>query len=310
MKRFAFALAWGLLASGCKGPGEAVKAPAAPPAPEPLRVDFSPAPGKTLTERTLTVRAEAPIAPAAPSPPYRESVEAVLKSSFEQAPGGGWVLTQQVASLQAKGNDQVIQNKLTELVQRFPMKLALAADGAFVRYLNPEAAEAAVRALFDQPGQAEAVLPYFAPRALEEQARREWDAKYGGLFNRNLTPGVTAFYGVETVSLSSGAQLAYGVERRVVARAQTAFGPAVVLELRCLGSAEGPAKATLERLMAERDVDALEPSVRCEGRQEVASSPFVPVRTVMHLTARPAAQQGGAPVEVTLDKTVTAERLE
>ena len=38
-------------------------------------------------------------------------------------------------------------------------------------------------------GRQEALERFFAPEALEARARREWEAKYGGLLRRNLVVG-------------------------------------------------------------------------------------------------------------------------
>jgi hypothetical protein len=62
--------------------------------------------------------------------------------------------------------------------------------------------------------------------------------------------------------------------------------------------------------MAEREVEALEPTVQCEGRQELVGDPFVPVSLRLRLSARPKAAEGESPIEITLEKTNTAERLE
>ncbi|HLL53637.1 MAG TPA: hypothetical protein VK447_08835 [Myxococcaceae bacterium] len=309
MKRVAIASVLGvLLCSGCKAPEGGLRSPAGAPPPGPLRLEFSPAAGKTLREKTTTVRTERFTTPDRQERPFRESVEAKLVSRFEQGTGGNWLITQRVESVQARGNDEVIQNKLMDLVTRIPMKVEIAPDGTFVRYVNTEDAEAAVRSVFGD--QAEAVLPYFSARALEEQARREWEQKYGGLFRRALEPGQTVSHTVESVGLASGTQLAYALERRVVGPVATPYGPGVALELRCLGTVEGPGKETLTRQMAERGVEALEPTVQCEGRQELAGEPFVPVSLHLRLTARPQGAEGGSPVEILFEKTNIAERLE
>jgi hypothetical protein len=297
-----------LLSIGCKAPEGGLRPSEGAPPPGPLRLEFRPAAGKAVQEKSSIVRQERFTSPDRQERPFRESVETAMGSRFEKGENGNWILTQRVTSVQARGNDEVIQNKLMDLVTRLPMKMEIAADGTFVRYVNPEEAEAAVREVFGE--QAEAVLPYFSARALEEQARREWNDKYGGLFNRALEPGETVSLGVETVGLASGTQLAYALERRVVGRVTTPYGPGVALELRCLTSLDGPTGETLRKRMAEREVEALEPTVQCEGRQELVGDPFVPVSLRLRLSARPKAAEGESPIEITLEKTNTAERLE
>lgn len=273
-----------------------------------LRLEFSPPADRWITERSITTRTEAFTSPDRRATPWVESVEATLRSRFHRA-ADVWELTQEVPSVTVKRNGEAVQSKLVDLVTRFPLKVQLGLEGAFVKHLNPEDAEAAVRAVFTEPREAEAILEYFRPEALAEQARREWEGKYGGLFARDLSPGQT-FYGVETVGLSSGEQLAYGVERRVVGWTSSEHGQALALRISCLGAPQGEAKAALERLMAERQVDALEPSVVCEGEQLVAANPFVPVRTTMRLVAHPKARDGRQPVEVALEKSTAVVKLE
>jgi hypothetical protein len=269
---------------------------------------FQPALGKTLVERSLTVRTESFVTPDLKGTPWTESVEATVRSRFEAGERGTWRLTQEVSSVALKRNGEAVQNRLAELVTRFPLKLELAADGAFVRVLEPEAAEAAVRATFG-PEEAESLLPFFSAQALEQQAKREWEAKYGGLFGRDLAVGQT-FYALEALGLTSGKQLEYAVERRVLGKVVTAYGEALVLELRCLGVLEGAAKAEVRRLMTEQGVKALEPSVLCEGRQEVVGSPFVPVSTRMRLVAHPKALDGTSPVEIALERVAAVQRVD
>lgn len=285
-----------LLLAACKKAPYGGPVAVTPPPPQPLRIAFVPPDGKLLHERSITTRTEAGVT---------ERVEATMTSRYDHQEGGGWVLTQWVPKLEVTRAGEPVKTPLIELVTRFPVKLELADDGAFVRLANPEDAAAAVESTFSEPQEAAKWASFFSPAAIEQQSHREWDSKYAGLFNRNLEEG-EKLYALESV-LAGGEPRYYLVERTLAGRSQSAFGQTAVFNFRCTGNAaEVKDNDIAQRLIALWGNPPLETSVQCEGQQLVAISPFVPTRTWMRLTARPTPDGP----EVTLNREVTAHKLE
>lgn len=264
----------------------------------PPRLTFTPPDGRLLHERSVTTRA---------GPGGVERVEAMITARYDRIQDG-WLLTQWVPQVRVLKDDQPAPPQpLADLVSRFPLKLQLAEDGAFIQFRNPEDAEAAVRSTFPDPAQAGQVLAYFTPEAIERQARREWEDRYGGLFNRDLTPQLS-LYSVESFALADGTPVRYVVERRFTGISPSAHGATAVLSVRCLGAREEVAKLpqALKALEASGDM-GVEPTVSCDGQQLLALSPFLPVRRWMRLSARPTAS--GTPMDVSLSREVTLLEL-
>lgn len=261
----------------------------------PLRIAFVPPDGKLLQERSTTTRTEGEVT---------ERIEATMTSRYDRLKEAGWALTQWVPKLEISRNGAKVESPLVELVTRFPVKVQLAVDGAFVRLMNPEDAEAAIQSTFPDPVQAATWLHFFSAEAIEQQSRREWESKYAGLFNRNLREGAK-LYSLE--SLVTGETPRYFlVERTLSGRTQSPFGEAAVFTLRCSGDAKALQQDEgVARLLKLWGDPELEPSVQCEGQQLIAISPFVPTRSWLRVTAKPSAETP----EVTMHREVSALEL-
>jgi hypothetical protein len=283
---------------GCKAaPQIAADRPLQSP---PVRVGFAPAPKEELRERSITTRTE-----GEGGAQRAEAVTAELTSRFDPE-GDGWVLTQQVTQVAVRSGGVEVQSPLAELVTRFPLKLRLAKDGDFIRLLNPQDARRAVEETFSDPQQAEAVLAYFTPEALEAQARREWTARYGALFERNLEVG-TALYAVESFVTSFGKEVSYLVERLVIEAPSDGGARRVRLALSCpVDPAQAKSQPQAEAALEASGRPALEPTVRCVGEQQLELAPFSPSLTTFELTAAPQDEQGSQ-VPITLSRR--SERL-
>jgi hypothetical protein len=287
---------------GEEGPQVPIKLPAASPI---LRVDFEPPAGKLLTERAVTSVVETPPG-ADPSQSRRRSAEAVFTTRYEPADSRTWVLTQSVSETTATLNGKPYLDKLARAMARLTLRIRLTSDGVFVRLLNPNDAREALRAQ-ETPEDAEALATLFGPDAIEEQARKEWDSKYFGLFNRTLNIGAT-FYSLQSFAVGRDREVTYLLERTVQGTTPSQFGEAVVLTLRCLGGADRATDPQAARLsVLESEQIRLEPTVECSGQQLLARRPFVPVKSWMKLSAQPAEWAGGA---LTLEKSLTATKLE
>jgi hypothetical protein len=199
-----------------------------------------------------------------------------------------------------------ILDKLARTLTRLTLKIRLTSDGVFVKLLNPDDAREALRAQ-QTADEAEALSALLSPDAIEEQARKEWDSKYGGLFNRPLALGASS-YSVQSVTLGGTRDVTYLLERTVKGTTQTEFGEALVLTLRCLGAADRATDPEAARLsLLESEGASLEPTVECTGEQVLARRPFLPVRSSLNLSAKPAEWGGSA---LTLAKAVSATKLE
>jgi hypothetical protein len=268
--------------------------------PPPVRVTFRPPEGTPIVERLATVRKEEPQTGG-----EVQSVNATLTSTFRRS-GDGWILTQQLSEVRAERGGVAVQSPFLELMTRFPVQVRLAKDGSFVRLANPEDAQAAIRAQFDDPQQAAVVLRYFTPEAIEQQARLEWNGKYGELLEREVLPG-HAWYDWETLPLTGGAELSYALERKVKEVRRGARGLELVLALSCPASPEAAANSiALRRLLESREGSELEPTVSCTGEQVLGLDPFLPRSLRLELSAAPK-DAGGTPRKLAMTRSVRTE---
>lgn len=143
-------------------------------------VPFQPPVGQVLRERNVTERVD-----TAGTVSSKATVELHTESSWTKE-GDGFVLSQRVTLVNAVQDGQKVEDPLAQLVTKFPTKFAIANDGSFVRFVNPEDARKAVLDSFTDPQQAAHVLSFFTPEAIEDQARIEWEQKFGGLFGRAI----------------------------------------------------------------------------------------------------------------------------
>ncbi|MGA9521804.1 MAG: hypothetical protein WBV82_10080 [Myxococcaceae bacterium] len=264
---------------GCKAGPRPFPEPQEPP-PEAIRIEFEPPRGRTLVEHSTVTRTKRDPEGTA----HKERVEATLHSRFEPN-DEGYVFTQEIPSVRVTRDGVPVESPLVQLVTGFPLRVQLAKDGAFVRLLNPEDAEAAVRKAFPKPEEAEAVLRFFTPGALEAQARREWDSRYGELFGRNLRKG-SVWYGVETLEVG-GEQHPYLVERRVEGTKPTVEGRDLVIHLGCPATVQAAADPEAARQVLEAaDIEEVRP-VECDGEQLVALNPFLPRSTILEVRSGP-----------------------
>ncbi len=286
---------------GCKAGPRPFPEPQEPP-PQTVRIEFQPPVGRTLVERSTVTRSERD----SEGTSHHELVEATLHSRFEPN-DQGYVLTQEVPAVRVTRDGAAVESPLVQLVTGFPLRIQLARDGAFVRLLNPEDAEAAVRKAFPNPQEAESVLTFFTPAALEAQARREWESRYGELFARNLRAG-SAWYGIEALEVG-GEQLPYLVERRVEGTKPTVEGRDLVIRLSCPPSVQGAADPEAARQAleaADLDVQDLR-AVECEGEQRVALDPFLPRSTVLEVRSGPVVLRREAHTEIAGEGEANAE---
>ncbi|MBM4378475.1 MAG: hypothetical protein FJ086_04125 [Deltaproteobacteria bacterium] len=302
-------LAWSvvpcaLLAAACRGPvqvGPSFNTLPVPPG-ERLQVAFQPPVGGELVERSLTVRTESAWEEGKQGPARSSRVELVTALGWAARAEGGWVLNQRVRNVKAEVDGKPVEDPLLVLATSFPVVLRFASDGAFVELLNRDAVREAVEAAFPDPEQRRAVLEFFTPEAVEEQARLEWDGRHGGLFGRPLE-AAHPLYAVEVTAVGP-LPLAYAVERRLRGTAETPWGRALVLEQACVQAADkavDPAGWTAA--WEARGKPALDPSLTCEGEQVLGLAPFVPVKSRLLLRARPADAQGRVAGELTWERT-------
>ena len=283
----------------CKSAPRPFSAPERIP-PSPVRVAFRPPEGTPIVERLTTVRREG-VEPENEA----QAVTATLTSTFERA-GDGWVLTQRLSDLRAERGGSVLQSPFLELMTRFPVRVRLANDGAFVQLANPEDVQAAIRATFPNPEDAAMVVRYFTPEAIERQARLEWDGKYGELLGRDVLPG-HAWYEWDTVPLSSGTEFRYVLEHKVKEVRRGERGPELVLGLSCPASPEAAANSVaMRRLLDSRDSPGQEPTVTCSGEQVLGLDPFLPRSLQFELSASPK-DAAGAPRKLAITKSLRTE---
>src|SRR5260370_14073394 len=109
---------------------------------------------------------------------------------------------------------------------------------------------------------------------MEERARKEWDAKYAGMFNHTLATA-SAFYLLDSFVTAEGSQITYLLERKVSGTARTSFGEAVVLSIRCLTHLDADAgEEAFQQSVPELHPSLREPSVESSGQEVLSRNPF------------------------------------
>lgn len=238
----------------------------------PVRIPFI-APDFPFAQKSVTRRVEKTASGATLN---EETVELIAHSSFAPMEGerGGLLFTQTIESLQstpARPTDAALSRVLTAT----PLRIQLASDGSFIRLLNAEAFAEAYRSVLPP-----SVAATLTPTSVEEDARREWESRFAVWFGRNVTQGQRV-YSLERLPLSGGGELHYLLERTVAGVIDTPKGRKLAIGLRCLSD---PAEAPELEVQLERP---LEPSVRCEGQEELQFEPLLPLRATLTLTATP-----------------------
>jgi hypothetical protein len=272
-----------LLTAGCKTPRSTFPPPG-DSAPV-VRLDFRPPEGTPLVEHLVSARGVR----RGEAPEEEERVELESVTSFRRE-GRTWVLSQQVSRARSWRGGRALDTPVDDVVGAAPLELVLAPDGAFVRVAQPERWERALLALpLDAAVQAR-LRDYFAPEAVEARSRQEWEAKYAGLFQRNLVVG-QRLYTLER-QRAGEREVGYVLERTLAGTEPSVWGPALVFHLRCLGKVDEAAPLELRAALLGAPEAALEPSVECEGEQVVAGSPFVPVRSALTVSATVAGEDG------------------
>lgn len=240
----------------------------------PVRVSFQP-PATPVRERMETTRLE--LHPDG-SVQSEERLTFVARTAITPQPGS-YLLTQTAEKIDTT-QPTPGELKLARALLGTPLRVHLASDGSFVRLLNAEELAESLRPALS--GAPPALLAAFTPEALEEQSRDEWASRYGVFFGRNVTAGQT-LYSLEHLPLSDGRSLSWVLERTVAGFGDGSHGRTLILALRCLGAVED--KPELQQLVGNAP---LEPTVRCEGRQQLALSPFLQEKGELTLTAKPA----------------------
>lgn len=260
-----------LLAAACRRAPPSLVPTAAPPPP--VRLDFQPPVDRVLTESVRAVRV---VERGGAS--VREEAEATTETRFTPAEGG-WLLAQVVPRSRlvrgaADGGTEV-DTWVDDVLARFTLRVRLAADGTFVKLVSPDAALEALRQVVPAGTDVAALERFFSPEMLEARTRREWEARYAGLFARNLTQG-QRLWAVDVLPVGE-AQVAYVLERTVQGTRDTEYGDALVLSLRCLGALPADAPRDLVEAWEVAGRPPLTPGVTCEGEQVMARGRFVPV---------------------------------
>jgi hypothetical protein len=239
-------------------------------APPPVRLDFRPPVDRALTERVQSSRTV-----ERGSTRQAEEVELTTVTRFTPAENG-WQLVQTVSRARMTRGGTPVETVVDDVLARFPLRVRLAADGAFVKVVNADEGLKALRQVMPADSQAGPLEAFFAPEAIETRVRRDWEAKYGGLLQRNLTVGQHT-WGVDSFPAGE-TEVVYVVQRTVTGTELTDQGDALVVSLRCLDTVPEDAPAELREVLAEAGGLALTPGVTCEGEQAVARGYFVPIR--------------------------------
>lgn len=246
-----------------------------PTAPRPLRLEFRPPEDSLLTETVKSSLQRGGV------PGSQEAVlTTVTRFTREQ---GGWLLTQRVTEARYSLNGAPVETLVDDVLTRFVLRVRLAADGAYVGVVEPEAALAALEAVAPPRQDVSLLEDFFAPDALEARTRGEWEVAYGGIYGRTLAPGQRS-YAVGTVPLG-GREVAYLLERTFHGTRTTEQGEAMVFTLRCLEApGEGASQEVRETLVLAGN-PKLTPGVECEGEQLLGRGRFLPVRRGLTLKA-------------------------
>jgi hypothetical protein len=204
-----------------------------------------------------------------------------------QAPSGA--SAQQGAAQGASTGGSEVDTWVDDVLTRFTLRVRLAADGTFVKLVSPESALEALRQVVPAGTDAAALERFFSPEVLEARTRREWEARYSGLFRRNLMEG-QRIWAVDVLPMGD-TQVAYVLERTVQGTRDTDYGDALVLSLRCLDALPADATAELTDAWETAGRPQLTPGVTCEGEQLVARGRFVPVSRELTVKATVAGEQ-------------------
>jgi hypothetical protein len=242
-----------------------------------LRVEFQPPVDRVLTESVHGTRVV-----EAGGQTLREEAEVLTESRFTPVEGG-WLLAQAAPRSHRLREGQAVPSVVDAVLARFTLRVQLAADGTFVKLVGAESAQEALRQVVPADQDAGALERFFAPESLEARARREWEAKYGGLFQRNLVEGQRT-WAVDGFA-AGDMDVTYLLERTVQGTRATEYGDALVLSLRCLDTVPKDAPKELVEVWGEAGSPALTPGVSCQGEQVVARGRFVPVRRELKVNA-------------------------
>ncbi|RKG56825.1 hypothetical protein D7X30_22040 [Corallococcus sp. AB011P] len=265
-----------LLAAGCKSRYPPLNP--APGLPPPVRLDFKPPVDRLLTESvraTRTLQREG-------RPEVRDEAAFTTETRFTPS-DGGWRVAQAVRTPRQVHDGHDVPSVSGAVLERFTLRMQLAADGTFVKLVGPEAAQEALRQVAPEGTGVPEMERFFSPEALEIRTRREWEAKYAGLLQRNLVEGQRT-WAVDSVDVN-GEERAFLLERTVQGTRLTTFGDAVVLTLKCLDALPPKAPAELKAAWAEAGSPELSKGVTCEGEQVVTWSRFIPVRRLLKVKA-------------------------
>ncbi|WP_233585972.1 hypothetical protein [Corallococcus sp. CA054B] len=161
------------LAAGCKSRYPPLNP--APGLPPPVRLDFKPPVDRLLTEsvsatRTLQRKGQ---------PEVRDEAAFTTETRFTPS-DGGWRVAQSVRTPRQVHDGHDVPSLSGAVLERFTLRMQLAADGTFVKLVGPEAAQEALRQVAPEGTGVPDVERFFSPEALELRTRREWEAKYGG----------------------------------------------------------------------------------------------------------------------------------
>jgi hypothetical protein len=244
----------------------------------PVRLEFRPPVDRAMTERVQTAR-------TVERGSARESEEVELTTVTRFTPAeSGWQFTQTVSRARMTRGGTPVETVVDKVLTRLPLRVRLAADGAFVKVLNAEEGLQALRQVLPAGQQSKALTAFFSPESLESRTRREWEAKYDGLLQRNLSMGQHT-WAVEGFPTDEG-EVLYLLERTLTGTELTDQGEALVVGLKCLGAVPDEAPAELQQVLEEAGSPALTPGVTCEGEQVVAKGYFVPIRRNLTVHAK------------------------
>ncbi|HEX8705895.1 MAG TPA: hypothetical protein VF815_44075 [Myxococcaceae bacterium] len=247
-------------------------------APPPVRLDFRPPVDRAVTERVQSSR-------TVERGGTRQSEEAEMTTVTRFTPAeNGWQLVQTVSRARMVRGGTTVETVVDDVLTRFPLQVRLAADGAFVKVVNADEGQKALRQVLPAGQQAGPLEAFFSPDSIESRARRDWQAKYGGLLQRNLTVGQHT-WGVDSFP-AGDTEVVYLVQRTVTGTELTDQGDALVLSLRCLDTVPEDAPPQLREALEEAGGPTLTPGVTCEGEQAVARGYFVPVRRSITVRAK------------------------
>jgi hypothetical protein len=265
-----------VLLAACTKPASTL-VPEAGTAP-PVRLEFRPPVDRAMTERVQTSR-------TVERADTRQSEEAELTTVSRFTPAeNGWQLSQTVSRSRMTRGGVVVETVVDDVLARLPLRVRLAADGAFVKVLNADEGLKALRQVVPAGQPIGALEAFLAPEVVEARARREWEARYGGLLQRNLTVGQQT-WAVDSFPTSEG-EVVYVLERTVKGTELTDQGDALVLSLRCLEAVPEEAPAELREVLELAGNPPVTPGVTCEGEQVVARGYFVPIRRNLTVRAK------------------------